>query len=313
MTAHEGSFRDLRVLVPFVLITLVWGSTWIVIKDQLGGGDASAVPLTWSVAYRFAIACAAMFAYALATGASLRIGWKGHVLAATFGVPQFVLNFNFVYAAEHYVTSGLVAVVFALLMVPNSALAWLFLKDRVTGRFVAGSALACAGVALLFVQEIRASPVSAADAVTGIGLALLAVISASAANIMQASARLRARPIASMLAWGMFYAVIVNALFAFAWFGPPVVEDRPGYWIGLAYLGLFASAAAFTLYFGIVRAVGPGKAAYSSLIVPVIAMAISTVAEGYRWSLLALAGGVLALIGMLIALTASRLTDPPID
>jgi len=301
VTEEGCGFRDPKVLFAFALIILIWGSTWIVIKDQLGP-----VPPTWSVTYRFVIAGAAMFAYALATGAPLRMDWKGHALAAAFGVPQFVLNFNFVYAAELYVTSGLVAVVFALLMVPNSALAWLFLKHRVTARFVLGSLVACAGVALLFVQEMRASPASSGEVAVGIGLTLLGVLSASAANVLQAGAAMKARPVATNLAWGMFYGVIGNALLAWLWFGPPVVEARAGYWIGLVYLGLFASAAAFTLYFGIMRAVGPGKAAYSSLIIPVVAMAISTVAEDYKWSLLAIGGGELALLGMVIALTAPR-------
>ena len=138
------------------------------------------------------------------------------------------------------------------------------------------------------------------------GLTLLGVLSASIANVMQASERLRTRPIASMLAWGMVYGVIANALVAWALYGPPTVEYRLGYWAGLAYLGLFASALAFTFYFGIIRAIGPGRAAYSSLIVPVIAMALSTLFEGYRWSLLAVAGGLLAMIGLLIALEGPR-------
>jgi drug/metabolite transporter (DMT)-like permease len=298
----EGrGFRDPKVLFSFALIILIWGSTWIVIKDQLGP-----VPPTWSVTYRFLIAGAAMFAYAYAAGAPLRMNLRGHLLAAAFGVPQFVLNFNFVYAAELYVTSGLVAVVFALLMVPNSALAWIFLKHRMTGRFVLGSLIACAGVALLFVQEMRSSPATPREVAVGIGLTLLGVLSASASNVLQAGAAMKARPVATNLAWGMLYGVIGNALLAFLWFGPPVFEARAGYWIGLVYLGLFASAAAFTLYFGIMRAVGPGKAAYSSLVIPIVAMAISTVAEDYRWSLLAAAGGALALAGMVIALAAGR-------
>jgi drug/metabolite transporter (DMT)-like permease len=302
-------FRDPKILFAFVTIVLIWGSTWIVIKDQLGTGGAG-VPPAWSVAYRFVIAAAAMFAFALWTKAPLRMGWRGHGVAAAFGIPQFCLNFNLVYAAELYVTSGLVAVVFALLMVPNSALASLFLKHRASGRFVAGSAIACVGVALLFVQEIRSSPVSAAAAATGIGLALLAVLSASAANVIQAIPRVRARPIAANLAWGMLYGALANAAFALARFGPPVIESRAGYWFGLLYLGLLASAAAFTLYLTVIRAVGPGKAAYSSLIVPVIAMAISTGAEGYRWSTLAVAGALVALTGMAIALRAEA---PPAD
>ena len=303
---RPGGFADPKVLIPFVLIILIWSSTWIVIKDQIGGSDGIAVPSTWSVTYRFMIAAAAMFAYALATRAPLRIGGTGHRLAAPFGILQFSLNFNLVYAAEHHVTSGLVATVFALLMVPNSALAWLFLKQRFTARFAAGSAVACIGVALLFVQEMRSSPISAAEIAVGIGLSLLAVLAASSANVIQASPRAATWPMASLLAWAMVYASIANALFALALDGPPTAEPRIGYWLGLIYLGLFASAIAFPLYFAVIRAVGPGKAAYSSLLIPIIAMAISTVAEGYRWTLLAIAGGLIALAGMAIALSARR-------
>lgn len=286
-----------RILIPFLLITLIWSSTWIVIKDQLG-----AVPPTWSVTYRFVVAAAAMFAWARMSGATLRIGRRGHVLAALFGIPQFCLNFNFVYAAEHHVTSGLVATVFALLMVPNSALAWLFLKQRVTWSFIAGSAIACVGVALLFVQEIRTSPASTDAVMLGIGLTLLGVLSASAANILQASRGVASMPLASLLAWGMVYGILANALLAWAAAGPPVIETRPAYWLGLVYLGLFASALAFPLYFAVMRAVGPGKAAYSSVLVPILAMMLSTLFEGYRWSALALAGGAIALAGLVIAL-----------
>jgi len=293
----SAGFRDPKVLIPFLLITLIWSSTWIVIKDQLG-----TVPPAWSVTYRFVIAAAAMFVWAAASGATLRIGRLGHLLAALFGIPQFCLNFNFVYAAEHHVTSGLVATVFALLMVPNSALAWLFLKQRATWSFVAGSAIACVGVALLFVQEIRASPTSTEQVLLGIGLTLLGVLSASIANILQASRGVRVMPLASLLAWGMIYGILANALLAWAAAGPPVIEARPAYWLGLVYLGLFASALAFPLYFAVMRAVGPGKAAYSSVLVPILAMAISTLFEGYRWSTLALAGGALALVGLVIAL-----------
>ena len=301
MSEPQPSFLQPRVLLPFILITLIWGSTWIVIRDQLGP-----VPPTWSIVYRFVIAAAAMFAYARFAGVPLALDREGHLLALGFGLPQFFLNFNFVYAAEHYVTSGLVAVVFALLLVPNSALAWLFLKHKVTGRFLLGSGIAVAGVALLFVQELRASAVPPREVLVGIGLTLLAVLAASAANVMLASERLRARPVVAMLAWGMLYGALADAAMAWFLYGPPVFESRAGYWIGLVYLGLFASALAFTFYFGILRVVGPARAAYSSVLVPIVAMALSTVFEGYRWSALAAAGGVLALSGLVIALRAGR-------
>ena len=45
-------------------------------------------------------------------------------------------------------------------------------------------------------------------------------------------------------------------------------------------------------------------------LVPILAMAISTVAEGYRWTTLAVAGGMLALIGLFIALRSGRVAPP---
>ncbi len=301
MTDHDRAFLQPRVLIPFIVITLIWGSTWIVIKDQLG-----TVPPTWSVTYRFIIAGAALFAYARATGQSLGIGREGHVLAALLGILQFFLNYNFVYASEEHITSGLVAVIFALLLVPNSALAWLFLKHPVGGRFLVGSTIAMAGVVLLFIQEIRASTATTEEVLLGLGFALLAVLCASIANVMQATERMRTRPVLVMIAWSMAYGSLANAGAAWLLDGPPVVELRLGYWLGLLYLGLLGSALAFTLYFSIIRAIGPGRAAYSSLLVPIIAMAFSTIFEGYRWSPLAVAGGTLALFGLFVALRARR-------
>ena len=159
---------------------------------------------------------------------------------------------------------------------------------------------------MLFVQEIRASPGAAGAIALGIGLTLLGVLSASAANIIQAGQRAKAMPLASMIAWGMAYGALANAALALALYGAPQLETRPGYWLGVLYLGLFASALAFPLYFAVMRAVGPGKAAYSSLLVPILAMAISTVAEGYRWTSLAVAGGMLAMIGLFIALRSGQ-------
>jgi len=307
----RNSFRDPRILLPFLLITLIWSSTWIVIKDQLGGGQTNAVPYVWSVSYRFFIAGAAMMAIARLKGESLTLGRGEYVLAAMLGTLQFVVNYNFVYASELYITSGLAAVVFALLVVPNAALAWIFFGQRVSGRFALGSAVAMAGVGLLFVQEMRQAAASTEAVLTGLGFVLVAVLAASISNVMQLMPAIRARPVAALLGWAMLYGALLDASFAWIFVGPPVVEARLGYWIGLLYLGLVASALAFWLYYEIIRKIGPAKAAYSSVLIPIIAMAISTLAEGYLWSALALAGGVLGIAGLVIALKAGRAPPGP--
>jgi drug/metabolite transporter (DMT)-like permease len=269
-------------------------------------GQLGTVPPTWSVTYRFLTAGAAMFAYALFTGAALRIGRDGQIFAMIFGAAQFVFNFNFVYRAEEHITSGLVAVIFALLIVPNTIFARMFLGTRPSGRFYLGAAIAMAGIGLLFLKEYREAAKGSDAVLLGIGLTMLGVLSASVANVMQATKRAAALPMASLLAWGMLWGTFFNAVLAFATVGPPLVEPSFTYLGGVLYLGIAASAIAFMAYFSVIRMIGPGPAAYSSVIVPVIAMGISTVFEGYRWTLLAGGGALLTMAGLVIALTARK-------
>ena len=296
------------VTLPFIIFTAIWGSTWIVIRDQLGS-----VPPQWSIAYRFLIAGAAMAVVTLAKGQGLKLGRGGAIAALILGFLQFVLNFNAVYFAEHHVTSGLVATVFALLLIPNTLLAWIFLGQRPTARFAWGSLVAVTGIGLLFLHELQENPGQRASILLGIGLTLGGMLAASAANVFQALERVKRYPLFTLLTWAMLIGATIDAAFAFIFTGPPVIEARLGYWLGLTYLALFASALAFSLYLPVVRKIGPGKAAYSSALVPIIAMGFSTWLENYRWTGLTIAGGVLALGGMVLALRRDRSGVPAPD
>lgn len=289
------------ILVPFAIVTLIWGSTWIVIRDQI-----SVVPATWSVSYRFLVAGVAMAIWALVRRESFRLGPHGYAFAAVVGVAQFCLNFNFVYRAEAFITSGLVAVVFAMLLIPNATLARVFLGQQMGRQLLVGSGIAMAGVALLFVHEARVDPNGPGQALAGIGWTLLGILSASAANVMQATDTAKRFPMIATLAVAMLMGAALDAALAWIMEGPPSIEWRWGYLAGILYLGLFASALAFPLYYGVLRVIGPAKAAYSSVIVPVIAMLLSTLFEGYRWSPLAIGGALLAGAGLVVALSARR-------
>jgi drug/metabolite transporter (DMT)-like permease len=116
-----------------------------------------------------------------------------------------------------------------------------------------------------------------------------------------------------MLAWSMAAGALVDAMIAFAMTGPPVFDARPAYWLGLLYLALFASVLTFSLYYPVIRRIGPAKAAYSSVLVPIIAMGFSTWLEDYRWTGLTIAGAVLALGGMAAALRRDRSGVPAPD
>jgi drug/metabolite transporter (DMT)-like permease len=291
----------LTVLIPFLVVTVIWGSTWIVIRDQL-----SVVPPSWSVAYRFAVAGMVMLGWALLRRERLGLDARGWGFAAALGFAQFVLNFNFVYRAEQHITSGVVAIVYALLLVPNAILARIFLGQLMGRQLLIGSAVAMAGVALLFLHEARLSDAGPEAALIGIGIALLGVLSASVANVMQATKTAKVYPMATMLGWAMLTGAAIDAAFALVTVGPPVIEMRWSYIAGTLYLGVLGSALAFTIYFQLIRTIGPAKAAYTSVLIPVIAMLLSTVFEGYRWSLLAVAGAAVVMIGLVLALKARR-------
>ena len=288
------------IVVPFALTALIWGSTWWTITTQIGD-----VPAAWSVTYRFVIATPAMALVALLMGNRLAMGAKAHRLAMLIGLTQFCGNYMFVYEAERHLTSGIVALLLGLLLVPNAALGWLLLGQRISARFALGSLLAIAGMALLLVNEARAAPVDG-NVWLGVALATGGLLAAAVANVVQANETGRSVPMASLLAWSMAYGVAIDASMAWALHGPPVLPRDPVYWAGATYLALAGSVVTFPLYFKLVRDIGAGRAAYNSIVVVVLAMGLSTLLEGYRWTPLAIAGSLLALAGLLVALTSAR-------
>ena len=306
LSVPHGDVRG--VAIPFIVFTAIWGSTWIVIRSQLGP-----VPPQWSVTYRFVIAASAMAAIALWKGESLRIGRKGVAAAAFLGLTQFCINFNAVYLAERNITSGVVATVFALLLIPATLLGWALLGHRPSRRFAWSSLVAVAGILLLFVHELQQHPANSRQIAAGIAVTLAGMLGAAIANVTQARPEIRRFPLFALLAWSMAAGALIDAAIAWAMTGPPAFDPRPAYWLGVLYLALFASVLTFSLYYPVVRKIGPAKASYSSVIVPIIAMGFSTWLEDYRWTALTICGALLALGGMAAALRRDRSGVPAPD
>jgi len=283
----------------FLAVILIWGSTWLVIRDQI-----AAVPAEWTVTYRFVLGAVGMAGLAAARRESLWIGAEGLRVAALVGVMQFSANYLFVYHAEGHIASGLVAVIYALLMVPNALLSGVVLGARLRGRFLAGSGVAIVGIAMLMAKEYQGG--AGVKALIGVALALGGMVSASVANVVQATKAGRRQAVVPLLMWAMVVGALVDAAVAYAVAGAPVLQAPMRFWAGVAYLALAGSVLTFPIYFALIRSMGAGRAAFSQVAVPVVAMGLSTVFEGYRWTGLAVAGCGLALAGLVIALTGKR-------
>lgn len=289
-----------KVLIPFLLTGTIWGSTWFVITGQIAG-----VPAAWGVFFRFMLATPAMFALAVMMGNRLRLNRAEHLLALGVGIAQFSGNFLFVYHAEEHITSGIVAVMFALLMVPNALFARVVIGEKVQGGFIGGSLVAIAGVSLLLVHEWNAAPLGG-DVGLGIVLAVGGMLAASLANVVQANPTGRGVPMVSLLAWAMLYGTAFDLVYALITEGPPVVPVAWQFWAGTAYLAIIGSVVTFPLHYNLVREIGAGKTAYNGIVTVCVAMLLSTLFEGFRWDALSASGMGLALLGMALALKARR-------
>ena len=284
----------------FTISTLIWGSTWFAIKFQLG-----VVSPDVSVAYRFALGAIVLAAWCLVTGRSLRFDVREHVYVALQGVLMFGLNYVGVYYAERYTTSGLVAVVFSTIVFMNPIAAhWLF-GTAVTLRTLVAAVLGVVGVTLLFVPELwqaRHGGDIALGFVFGIGSTLVA----SAGNMAAMRNQRALIPVLSSTAWGMLYGAATAAIMAFIAGASWTIDLRAPYLLSLAYLAVFGSVIAFGCYLTLLKIVGPGPASYVGVTTPIVAMIVSTLFEGYRWSPLAAFGVVLAMAGNWLALKPAR-------
>lgn len=285
-------------LVLFLIPTVVWGTTWLVIKFQLG-----LVAPEVSVGWRFALASALLTAWAALRGQRLRLGWREHLGCALLGFLLFGLNYVLVYRAEQTLTSGLVAVLFATMVFWNLLGARLAFGTPVPRAVLAGAILGVGGVALLFWPEL-AGVRGDARLVEGAAMALGSTMVASAGSIW--SQRLFARGLAVVpgTAIAMGWAALMTLGWCLARGIPLAFDPRAPYVLSLLYLALFGSVLAFVAYLTLVQRVGAGRSGYTSAVIPVVAMLASTLFEGYRWTPAAAAGLALVLAGTVLVLRA---------
>jgi drug/metabolite transporter (DMT)-like permease len=280
----------------YALVVLIWGTTWYAIKFQLG-----VVAPEISLVYRFGFAAVCVFLYARATGSPLRLSPRDHRMVALQGATLFCLNYWMTYLSTQYLTSGLVAVLFTSIIFFNLVNARLIFRTPIERRVLLAAAAGVLGVALLFLPELRAA-LHDPGILHGAALALGATYVASLGNMAAMRNTQGGLPVVTVNAYGLAYGTIGLAAIA-AIRGTPLAFDLQWpYVLSLLYLSLAGTSLAFGLYLALIRHIGAARAAYTSVLFPVVALAVSTLFEGYRWSVPAVVGLAVLVAGNALAL-----------
>lgn len=280
----------------YLMTVMIWGSTWLAIKFQLGAIDPAL-----SVAYRFALAALLLFAWCLARRLPMRFGGPAHLFIALQGVLLFALNYLFFYLAEVQIASGLAAVVFSTIVVMNLVNGRIFLGTPIEGKVLFGGLLGLLGLLLVFWPEMAATHFSG-PVLHGLLLSFVATYLASLGNIVSARNQRLTLPVVQTNAYGMAYGALCMGLLVLVR-GTPLAIDLSGpYLASLLYLALFGSVIAFGCYLSLVGRIGPGRAAYTTLLFPIVALVLSTIWEDYRWTASGVSGILLILCGNYLAL-----------
>lgn len=278
----------------YILVVVIWGTTWIAIYMQQG---VVSVPV--SIFWRFAVAAVVMLVTLLALGRLKRIALKDHLFCVLQGACVFGFNFFCFYHAAAYISSGLESVIFSMAVLFNAFNNMLFFRKKPSPRVLPAAALGIAGIIALFWHDLVATQL-APSLLIGIGLSALGTFGFSLGNMISARHQSRGLETLSTNTYAMFYGTAIMGLVALA-SGESFMPDFSVRYIGsLLYLAIFGSVIAFGAYFTLVGRIGASQAAYSTLLFPLVALSLSTVYEGYVWHANAVLGLMMILVGNLV-------------
>ncbi|UOF00163.1 DMT family transporter [Bdellovibrio reynosensis] len=290
-------------LILYSICTLIWGSTYFVITFQID----SASPIT-SVFWRFLLSAGILFSYAFFKKHNLSYSRPYHLLFFFQGVFMFSVNYMLTYIAETMISSGLAALCFTVLVYCNMFGMRLIFKTPITKKVILGSLLGGLGIIFIFMNEIL-SFTDNPKTVFGLIIGFFATLAASIGNMIAQKAYRLEIPIAVTNSWGMLYGSIFTLAIALLFKQDLSIPLTPRFLGALFYLALFGSVIAFGAYLSLAGKIGAEKAAYTTVISPVIALTLSSIFENFVWSTYIQIGVVLCLLGNVLTLYTKEKTS----
>lgn len=277
-------------LLLYFLVVVVWGGTWIAIKYQV-----QEVSPVVAIFYRSAASAVILLGYIWIRRLRWRFGLREHRMMAMVGLFMFSLNYVFLYFSELYITSGLVALIFALTLPFNIINSAIFLRRRVRPASLVACAIALAGIVVVFWTDLTTLTLDNRE-LRGVLFAALAALCFSCGNVVSDRAQSVGMPIVQTETYGMVYGALFMVPVVLLTSGFQFSLD-PKFVYSLGYLVIFGSIIAFGSYLTIIGRIGADRAGYITVLFPIVALLLSTFLEGYSWTVRAGVGAALVLAG----------------
>ncbi|PRD41890.1 EamA family transporter [Phyllobacterium phragmitis] len=285
----------------YAMTVFAWSLSWYALSVQAGSGVANEVNIVW----RFLIAALIMLVWAVVSKQRLKFALRDHLGFAALGVLLFSSNFLLFYYGAQYLVSGLLSVVFSLASIINLVLSTVVMREPPSSRTLIGGLMGFGGIALMFLPEMQAHGFTGKTLV-GLGLCIAGTLCFCTGNLISARLQKRGLPLISMNGWGMVYGTLWAAFLAVV-FGKHFTVAWTGEYLGsLVFLAVVSTVLAFFAYLTLLGRIGSARAGYATVMFPVFALIVSTILEGYQWTVLAVAGLLLVLAGNLFVIRGKR-------
>jgi len=285
--------------VLYGITILIWGSSWIMIKFQVEVVSASI-----SIFYRFFLAAIILQCLCLIKRQKSVYALREYIFIAIQGFCLFAVNYWLFYLSAEYLSSGLMALIFSTIVVMNMINGRIWFGTPINLKMVFGAMMGISGLTLVFWPEIQWED-SNYNMFKGLIFAFVATYFSSLGNIVSVRNQKKGIPVFYSNAYAMTFGCLTMLMITMITNEPWNFSWNPQFLLSLVFLSVFASVVGFWCYLTLLGRVGADRGAYATLIFPIVALSISTVFEGYQWSLIAISGVVLILLGNYIILKPS--------
>jgi drug/metabolite transporter (DMT)-like permease len=281
----------MKARLVWLILCGIWGSTWLFIK--LGLADLP--PLTFA-GIRFVIAAAILFCLIRIRGIALPRARADWILLAVSGILSFGLNYGLVFWGEQYISSGLAALLQAMLPAFGLVFAHFHLPgERLTWTRIGGVVLGVCGVAVVFSNQLT---ISGRQAFAGCVALILSAMFAAYSNVLVKAYGKHLNP-AVLAAGQMFFGLLLLLLVGIPLEGNPLrFHWTPMALIALLYLAVVGSVIAFLLYYWLVLNMNVTNSMLIALVTPVVAVLLGMIVLDEEFGWRTLAGGAMIILGI---------------